>query len=103
MTINISEEKEMELQQIYSMTVEEKFQYIKDKGHIIDPHELDIFFQFENPDKPTKSELRTLDLIVGEIMSEWRYLKWENAISIIILHMNCTCDIIFGYSYSFVY
>ena len=67
MTINISEEKEMELQQIYSMTVEEKFQYIKDKGHIIDPHELDIFFQFENPDKPTKSELRTLDLIVGEI------------------------------------
>ena len=60
-----------------SMTVEEKFQYIKDKGHIIDPHELDIFFQFENPDKPTKSELRTLDLIVGEIMSEWRYLKWE--------------------------
>ena len=77
MTTNISEEKEMELQQIYSMTVEEKFQYIKDKGHIIDPHELDIFFQFENPDKPTKSELRTLDLIVGEIMSEWRYLKWE--------------------------
>ena len=77
MTINISEEKEMELQQIYSMTVEEKFQYIKDKGHSIDPHELDIFFQFENPDKPTKSELRTLDLIVGEIMSEWRYLKWE--------------------------
>ena len=69
--------KEMELQRIYSMTVEEKFQYIKDKGHIIDPHELDIFFQFENPDKPTKSELRTLDLIVGEIMSEWRYLKWE--------------------------
>ena len=77
MTINISEKKEMELQQIYSMTVEEKFQYIKDKGHIIDPHELDIFFQFKNPDKPTKSELRTLDLIVGEIMSEWRYLKWE--------------------------
>lgn len=71
MTLNdMNKKPETDINEIQYMTAKQKLEYIKEHGHYVDPHELDIFFEPKDIDHPTKSEERTLDLIVAELMEE---------------------------------
>ena len=71
MTLNdMNKKPETDINEIQYMTAKQKLEYIKGHGHHVNPHELDIFFEPENINNPTKSEERTLDLIVSELMGE---------------------------------
>ena len=46
MTLNdMNKKPETDINEIQYMTAKQKLEYIKEHGHHVDPHELDIFFE----------------------------------------------------------
>ena len=73
----MNKKPETDINEIQYMTAKQKLEYIKEHGHYADAHEVDIFFEPKDIDHPTKSEERTLDLIVAELMEEIARILYE--------------------------